>query len=150
MLLELEDLLQQAPGSIEDLLHQWPWQFLKRLPLPQGQMSFRPTPAKFQETGLLNGSTRPCMGPAPAGGATPAAEVSAAAAVPAGGAWGGRTTSLTRTGLAAAAALARWLLPAGLVALLVVAFFLDIGVKCYRRRGPMQARAGPAGPKRGP
>src|SRR5437660_1324076 len=110
-----------------------------------------------QETGLLNGSTRPCMGPAPAGGATPAAEVSAAAAVPAGGAWGGRTTSLTRTGLAAAAALARWLLPAGLVALLVVAFFLDIGVKCYRRRGPMQARRSrgpiqargvPPGPKR--
>src|SRR5207253_1035791 len=103
MLVELEDLLQQAPGSIEDLLHQWPWQFLKRLPLPQGQMSFRPTPAKFQETGLLNGSTRPCMGPAPAGGATPAAEVSAAAAVPAGGARGGRTTSLTRPGLAVAA-----------------------------------------------
>lgn len=32
-----------------------PWQFLKRLPLPQGQMSLRPTPAKFTVWGRRNG-----------------------------------------------------------------------------------------------
>ncbi len=59
MLLKLEDFVQQVLGAIQDLLHQWPWQFLKRFPLPQGQMSFRPTPAKFHETGFLNVGTAP-------------------------------------------------------------------------------------------
>ncbi len=117
MLLELEDLLQQVLGAIQDLLHQWPWQFLKRFPLPQGQMSLRPTPAKFHDTGFLNAGMRPAAGVA-----------RAAVAVPSAGAWGGRATSLTGTGLAAAAAFARWLFTAAFVSLGVAAFFLDIGV----------------------
>src|SRR5437588_10832104 len=79
-------------------LGQEPWQFLKRLPLPQGQMSLRPTPAKLKVCGRRKGGRAgwPALLAALAGATEPEA-----------GALGGATTSLGVTGLAAAAALAR-------------------------------------------
>jgi len=41
---------------------------LKRLPLPQGQMSLRPTPAKFSDWGRLKGGRTGAAGLAAAAG----------------------------------------------------------------------------------
>src|SRR5438105_4609867 len=102
-------------------LGQEPWQFLKRLPLPQGQMSLRPTPAKLKVCGRRKGGRAgwPALLAALVGATEPEA-----------GALGGATTSLGVTGLAAAAALALAVL---LVVLVALAFFLDIALKSTAR-----------------
>src|SRR6266550_1774467 len=89
---------------------QWPWQFLKRLPLPQGQMSLRPTPAKLRLCGRRNGG-----------------RVGAALAAAASGAFAGCATSSARPGFATVAAL---------LADVLVDFFLLIRSHMYPPGGP--------------
>jgi hypothetical protein len=87
-------------------------------------MSLRPTPAKLKETGRWKGA--PCVEGAE--GVAGEVGVEALAAL---GALAGRLTSSARTGLAAAAALARsCLLPLALTAG-EVRFFLPIGATSY-------------------
>ncbi len=94
---------------------QWPWQFLKRLPLPQGQMSLRPTPAKLRLCGRRNGGR--------AGAALAAADL---------GAFGGPATSSARPGFATVAALTR----AAFAADVLLDFFLLIRSCIYPSGGP--------------
>ena len=94
---------------------QCPWQFLKRLPLPQGQMSLRPTPAKLRLCGRRNGG-----------------RVGAALAAAALGAFAGCATSCARPGFAAVAAFTR----AALLAEVLVDFFLLIRFLIYPSGGP--------------